>query len=181
MRLASAGHTSPTTTINLRTPLMKIAEKPPVERKSAVKITQTCYELFICPPVSLGTINKKGDYWYTADGMRFISNRDAIEYLKKGWEHQQAAMKAAFTPSGAAAAAAAQAAIQAAEDEQRRAAEEKRRRREEEDKKRAAVVPPVKPAAPTPEEIAYVLTHLQNRAKVVTEEASRSTAVRKRR
>lgn len=60
---------------------MKIARKVPQIVKSPVYVTDDCYELWYGRPVSLGRINKRGDYWYTVDGMRFMSSRDALEYL----------------------------------------------------------------------------------------------------
>lgn len=60
---------------------MKVANKRPLEQKSPVRITSTKYELWYSKPRLLGVIEKKGKSWYTADGMRFISSRDALEYL----------------------------------------------------------------------------------------------------
>lgn len=60
---------------------MKVAESRPQVVKSVVRVTDEKYELYYANPKCLGTINKKGGYWYTADGMRFVSSRDALEYF----------------------------------------------------------------------------------------------------
>lgn len=60
---------------------MKIAKQKPDAFRTAVYVTADCYELFYSEPKSLGRINKQGQYWYTADGMRFLNNRDALDYL----------------------------------------------------------------------------------------------------
>lgn len=59
---------------------MKVAQKKPIEIKSAVYVSATKYELWHSKPVKLGEINRDGNWWYTEDGMRFASNRDALEY-----------------------------------------------------------------------------------------------------
>lgn len=59
---------------------MKVANKKPKEVKSPVRITDDKYELWYSRPVCLGAIEKRNGYWYTADGMRFVSSRDALEY-----------------------------------------------------------------------------------------------------
>lgn len=58
-----------------------VAQKKPEAIKRPVQITETKYEMWYAKPVCLGEINKIGKYWYTADHMRFVSSRDALEYL----------------------------------------------------------------------------------------------------
>jgi hypothetical protein len=60
---------------------MKIAKQAPAIGKTAVYVADDKYELFIIKPVSLGFITKQGNYWETEDGVRFLNNRDAINYL----------------------------------------------------------------------------------------------------
>lgn len=60
---------------------MKVARQKPAPIKSPVYVTPDKYEIWYCAPKSLGTIDKRGGYWYTTDGMRFVSSRDAMEYL----------------------------------------------------------------------------------------------------
>lgn len=59
---------------------MKIADKIPRTVKRPVRIKEDEYHLYYSKPVNLGKIMKKGIYWYTEDGMRFVSSRDALEY-----------------------------------------------------------------------------------------------------
>lgn len=60
---------------------MKVASKKPATIQSPVYITSDVYEIWYAEPVSLGRILKKSGYWYTQDGMRFVSSRDAMRYL----------------------------------------------------------------------------------------------------
>lgn len=60
---------------------MKVADNRPAVVKSVVRITDEQYEIYYAKPQCLGKINKRGGYWYTIDGMRFVSSRDAMEYL----------------------------------------------------------------------------------------------------
>lgn len=60
---------------------MKIASKKPAVTKGCMYVTDKQYEVFYSVPKSLGLISKEGAYWYTTDGMRFASSRDAMEYL----------------------------------------------------------------------------------------------------
>jgi hypothetical protein len=59
---------------------MKIANSVPKAVKRPVRVTDSEYDLYYSKPVNLGKIVKKGIYWYTEDGMRFVSSRDALEY-----------------------------------------------------------------------------------------------------
>lgn len=59
---------------------MHVAKKKPGLLKCPVRITHDSYELWYARPRSLGVINKRNGYWYTEDGMRFVSSRDALEY-----------------------------------------------------------------------------------------------------
>lgn len=60
---------------------MKIASKQPQAIKSNVYVTNEIYEAWYAAPKSLGKIHKRGDYWYTEDGHRHASSRDALNYL----------------------------------------------------------------------------------------------------
>lgn len=60
---------------------MHVSRKKPTEVKKPVYINDNCYELYYSKPVNLGRITKQGKYWYTEDGLRFISSRDALNYL----------------------------------------------------------------------------------------------------
>lgn len=60
---------------------MKIASKQPQAIKSNVYVTSDTYECWYAAPRSLGKIYKRGDYWYTEDGHRHVSSRDALNYL----------------------------------------------------------------------------------------------------
>lgn len=60
---------------------MKVATKKPAITQVPVYVTDEKYEIWISQPVSLGTIDKVRGYWYTIDGMRFVSSRDAMRYL----------------------------------------------------------------------------------------------------
>ena len=62
---------------------MKIARKVPVAQKCPVRINDTKYALYSLKPVLLGEIVREGNYWYTADGMRFVSSRNALDYLQR--------------------------------------------------------------------------------------------------
>jgi hypothetical protein len=62
---------------------VKVANKKPEISKSRTYVTQDCYEVWYSKPVSLGQINKRNGYWYSADGHRFLSSRDATDYLVK--------------------------------------------------------------------------------------------------
>lgn len=61
---------------------MKIANQKPVAMKRPVYVTDDKYALYYARPVMLGEITKgKSGYWFTADGLRFASSRDALEHL----------------------------------------------------------------------------------------------------
>lgn len=62
---------------------MKVANIAPQAIKSPVRVTKTEYALWHAKPVMLGHIKRVGNYWYTEDGMRFVSSRNALEYLAK--------------------------------------------------------------------------------------------------
>lgn len=62
---------------------MKVATTAPVPVKSPVRITDEKYAMWYARPVNLGEITKQGNYWYTSDGMRFMSSRNALDYLIK--------------------------------------------------------------------------------------------------
>ncbi len=62
---------------------MKVANNKPQVSKSRTYVTQDCYEVWYSRPVSLGRIDRRNGYWYSADGHRFLSSKDATEYLVK--------------------------------------------------------------------------------------------------
>lgn len=61
--------------------MAKLAQKKPEAIKTVVSIGQDHAEVWYARPISLGRIDYQGGYWYTVDKMRFISSRDAMEYL----------------------------------------------------------------------------------------------------
>lgn len=61
--------------------MTKIASSKPEAIRRPVYVDNNHYEIWYARPVSLGIIEKRGDYWYTPDGMRFIASRDAMAYL----------------------------------------------------------------------------------------------------
>lgn len=65
---------------------MKITRERPKATKVPVFLTEDCYEMFYCRPLNLGKITKQNKYWYTEDGMKFMSSRSALEYLIRIWE-----------------------------------------------------------------------------------------------
>ncbi len=65
---------------------MKVANKRPATIESPVRVTENKYEMWYGRPVFLGLIEKKGQNWYTEDGMRFVSSRDALRYLSGRYE-----------------------------------------------------------------------------------------------
>lgn len=60
---------------------MKVATQAPAVTKRPVYVTSEIYEIWYAKPMSLGKIHNVKGYWYTSDQMRFISSRDAMEYL----------------------------------------------------------------------------------------------------
>lgn len=80
---------------------MKVASTQPKVVKSPVRITDTKYSMWYAKPINLGEIEKRGDYWYTADNHRFMSSRDALDYLIAIHEAKQgnAVPPARHTPS----------------------------------------------------------------------------------
>lgn len=60
---------------------MKVAIARPKASRTPVYVTKEKYEVWHSVPLCLGEIEKKDGYWYTKDGMRFVSSRDAMEYL----------------------------------------------------------------------------------------------------
>ncbi len=60
---------------------MKVAAKKPESFQTVVYVTKDQYEVWFSKPQSLGKINNRNGYWYTADGMRFVSSRDAMYYI----------------------------------------------------------------------------------------------------
>lgn len=62
---------------------MKIAKKTPVAHKVPVYVTADKYALYVLKPAMLGYIVKRDGLWETADGVKFMSSRAAIDYLSK--------------------------------------------------------------------------------------------------
>lgn len=62
---------------------MKVSKTVPKAWRGPVKVSSTCYELWALTPSKLGEINKVSNYWLTKDGVRFISSRDAADYMLK--------------------------------------------------------------------------------------------------
>lgn len=60
---------------------MIVTKKVPAPFKCPVEIAKDKYEMWYSKPVNLGTIENRGGIWYTEDGMKFVSSRDALEYL----------------------------------------------------------------------------------------------------
>lgn len=60
---------------------MKVASKKPAAVKRPVYITKNRYEIYYSKPACLGVIDNVGGYWFTQDGLRFVSSRDAMNYL----------------------------------------------------------------------------------------------------
>lgn len=63
--------------------MAKLSQKAPDTFKTVVKLDSTTAEVWFCPPISLGIIQYKDNCWFTKDDMRFMSSRDAMEYLIK--------------------------------------------------------------------------------------------------
>lgn len=61
--------------------MTKIATKKPDAQVRPVYVTDSEYEIWYSKPQSLGRIENRKGYWYTADGRRFASSRDAMGYL----------------------------------------------------------------------------------------------------
>lgn len=61
--------------------MTKIATRKPESQVRPVYVTNEQYEIWYSQPVSLGVINNRNGYWYTADNRRFASSRDAMGYL----------------------------------------------------------------------------------------------------
>lgn len=60
-----------------------IALKKPNAIKTVVSTGKHTAEIVYAKPVTLGTIVYENKYWYTQDRVRFVSSRDAMEYLIK--------------------------------------------------------------------------------------------------
>lgn len=59
---------------------MKLADKKPEAIKSVVRLSANQCALFYAKPVCMGVIRRVGAYWYSSDGTRFVSTRDALKY-----------------------------------------------------------------------------------------------------
>lgn len=60
---------------------MKVSRKVPDVTKRCVATTREQYDCWYSKPTNLGAIKYKAGYWWTVDHMRFVSSRDALEYL----------------------------------------------------------------------------------------------------
>lgn len=58
-----------------------IKREVPREWRGPVYVTKDHYEIWAAVPMKLGSIRKSGAYWFTPDGMRFVSSQDASEYM----------------------------------------------------------------------------------------------------
>jgi hypothetical protein len=69
--------------------MSKIMKKQPTAWRGPVRINDSKYAIWVSIPLKLGEINKSGIYWVTPDNMRFVSSRDAAEYMLKMYEVDQ--------------------------------------------------------------------------------------------
>lgn len=60
---------------------MIIAKRVPESVGVPVWSGENEVEIYYSRPVNLGKVNRVGSYWYTVDGRRFTSSRDAMAYL----------------------------------------------------------------------------------------------------
>lgn len=60
---------------------MKLAKMKLQTTGRVVQVSDTVCEVMYSKPVSLGRIEKRGAYWYTQDGQRCVSTRDALRHL----------------------------------------------------------------------------------------------------
>lgn len=61
--------------------MSKVSKQPPKKWVGPVRVNSAHYQLWALMPVKLGEIFRKGNYWMLNDNMRFISAREAAEYL----------------------------------------------------------------------------------------------------
>lgn len=61
--------------------MTKIATNKPEVQCRPVYLNKDTFEVWYSEPKSLGKITNRGGYWYTADGHRFVSSRDAMGYM----------------------------------------------------------------------------------------------------
>lgn len=73
--------------------MTKLAAKVPDAVKTVVSTTQDRATVWYARPRALGTIEFRKNYWFTADGGRFVSSRDAMEYLIKLYELETVAAR----------------------------------------------------------------------------------------
>lgn len=60
---------------------MKLAKKTPTTVSTVVSTSKNTASVWYSKPVNLGQIDYEDGYWYTRDRMRFMSSRDALQYL----------------------------------------------------------------------------------------------------
>lgn len=60
---------------------MIIAKRVPESVGVPVWSGENEVEIYYSRPVNLGKVNRVGSHWYTVDGRRFTSSRDAMAYL----------------------------------------------------------------------------------------------------
>lgn len=58
-----------------------IKKQVPKEWRGPVYVSDQEYEIWAAVPMKLGSIRKTRGYWFTPDGMRFVSSQDASEYM----------------------------------------------------------------------------------------------------
>jgi hypothetical protein len=61
--------------------MAKLALKVPAPIKTVVSVEKDVAEAWYSAPRNLGRLEYRGSYWFTQDGKRFVSSRDALEYL----------------------------------------------------------------------------------------------------
>lgn len=66
--------------------MSKLAYKVPATVRTVVSIQKDLAEVWYSKPMSLGRIEYRDGYWFSVDGMRFMSSRDAMEYLIRMYE-----------------------------------------------------------------------------------------------
>lgn len=62
---------------------MIISRKAPELVQAPVRVSRDRVEIWYSKPKSLGYVDKIGSYWYTVDGGKFRSSREAMRYLVK--------------------------------------------------------------------------------------------------
>lgn len=77
---------------------MRISKNRPALVKRPVYVNATTYELWFSKPIMLGQIKNVDGYWFTSDGMRFVSSLDALDYCIRIYELGGSAAEVPPTP-----------------------------------------------------------------------------------